>query len=209
MKLAIIGATGKAGQKILTEALDNQLDVTAIVRNKSKLTVDVPVIEKEITDLTSDDIKQFDVVVSAFGAPAGHEELHVTNGKHLIDIFNGLDTRLIVVGGAGSLYVDPEKTVKVMDTPDFPEAFFATASNQGKNFDDLKASSINWTFVSPSAFFDVDGPRTGEYIRGEDHLLVNAQGDSYVSYADFAIAIIDEIKTPNAVKARFTVASNK
>lgn len=66
MKLAIIGATGKAGQKILTEALDNQLDVTAIVRNKSKLTVDVPVIEKEITDLTSDDIKQFDVVVSAF-----------------------------------------------------------------------------------------------------------------------------------------------
>lgn len=209
MKLAIIGATGKAGQKILTEALSNNLDVTAIVRDRNKLSIDVPTIEKDISALTAEDIKGFDVVVSAFGAPAGHEDLHVSNGKHLIDIFTGLNTRLIVVGGAGSLYVDPDKKIRVMDTPDFPEAFFATAYNQGKNFDDLKASSINWTFVSPSAFFDAEGPRTGKYVRGEDHLLLNDAGESYVSYADFAVAIVDEVKTPSAIKSRFTVSSNK
>lgn len=209
MKLAIIGATGKAGQKILTEALSNNLDVTAIVRDRNKLSIDVPTIEKDISALTAEDIKGFDVVVSAFGAPAGHEDLHVSNGKHLIDIFTGLNTRLIVVGGAGSLYVDPDKKIRVMDTPDFPEAFFATAYNQGKNFDDLKASSINWTFVSPSAFFDAEGPRTGKYVRGEDHLLLNDAGESYVSYADFAVAIVDEAKTPSAIKSRFTVSSNK
>lgn len=207
MKIAIIGATGKAGQKILTEALSNNLDVTAIVRNASKLTVDVPVLEKDILDLTTEDVKEFDTVVSAFGAPAGHEDLHVTIGKHLIDIFTGLENRLIVVGGAGSLFVDAEKKIRVMDAPDFPEAFLATATNQGINFADLQASSINWTFISPSAFFDVDGPRTGEYVIGKDHLLVNAAGDSYVSYADFAIALVAEIKTPTHIKSRFTVGS--
>lgn len=208
MKIAIIGATGKAGQKILTEALSNNLDVTAIVRNATKLAIDVPVIEKNILDLTTEDIKDFDVVVNAFGAPAGHEDLHVTVGRHLIDIFKGLNNRLIVIGGAGSLFVDPDKKVRVMDTPDFPEAFFATASNQGKNLEDLQSSTINWTFISPSALFDVDGPRTGKYIKGKDHLLLNDKGDSYVSYADFAVALIDEIKTPSHIKARFTVASN-
>lgn len=209
MKIAIIGATGKAGQKILAETLLNNLNVTAIVRNATKLTTDVPVLEKDILALTSNDIKDFDVVISAFGAPFGKEELHVTNGRHLIDIFTGLETRLIVVGGAGSLYVDPEKTLRVMDTPDFPESFLATASNQGKNLEDLQASSINWTFISPSAIFDAEGPRTGEYILGEDHVLLNENGESYVSYADFAVALVDEIMTPFHIKSRFTVASNK
>lgn len=209
MKIAIIGATGKAGQKILAETLLNNLDVTAIVRNAAKLTTDVPVLEKDILTLTSEDIKNFDVVINAFGAPYGQEDLHVTNGRHLIDIFTGLENRLIVVGGAGSLYVDPEKTVRVMDTPDFPESFLATASNQGKNLEDLQASSINWTFISPSALFDVEGPRTGDYVLGEDHLLLNDKGESYVSYADFAVALVDEVMTPLHVKSRFTVASNK
>ncbi|MBQ0138156.1 MAG: NAD(P)-dependent oxidoreductase [Kurthia sp.] len=208
MKIAIIGATGKAGNKILKEAIAAGLDTTAIVRNSKKIAENIPVIEKDIMDLTADDVKEFDTVVSAFGAPVGHQELHVTIGRHLIDIFTGLDNRLIVVGGAGSLYVDPDKKIRVMDTPDFPEAFLDTATNQGKNFEDLQASTINWTFVSPSAFFDVDGPRTGKYSKGEDHLLVNEKGESYVSYADFAVAIIDEIKAPSHIKSRFTVASN-
>lgn len=208
MKIAIISATGKAGQKLTEEALLNNLDVTAIVRNASKLTFDIPSIEKDIVDLTVDDIKEFDIVVSAFGAPAGHEDLHVKIGKHLIKLFTGLENRLIVVGGAGSLYVDPAKTTKVMDAPDFPESFYPTAFNQNKNFEDLQASSVNWTFVSPSAFFDFDGPRTGEYTIGDDILLINDKGESYVSYADFAAAIIDEIKTPKHLKTRFTVSSN-
>jgi putative NADH-flavin reductase len=108
-------------------------------------------------------------------------------------------TRLIVVGGAGSLYVDEAKTLQVMHTPDFPKEYFATAYNQGENLKELQnASGIQWTFVSPSAFFIPDGKRTGQYVKGKDHLLVNNAGQS-------AIAIVDEIEQPKHVNERFTV----
>ncbi|MEQ6355327.1 NAD(P)-dependent oxidoreductase [Lysinibacillus sp. M3] len=209
MKIAVIGATGKAGQKIVEEGLQRGHDVTAIVRSASKVTGNISVIEKDVFALSQEDVKGFDVVVNAFGAPAGQEELHVKAGRHLIDIFKGIDTKLFVVGGAGSLFVDPEKNVRVMDTPDFPEMFYATAKNQGENLHDLQQSTITWTFLSPSAFFDPEGPRTGSYTAGEDHLLVNASGESYVSYADFAVAVLDEIENPKHVNSRFTVTSNK
>lgn len=209
MKIGVIGATGKAGQKIVEEALQRGHEVTAIVRSASKVTEDIKVIEKDVLELTQEDIKDFDVVVNAFGAPFGQEELHVRVGRHLIDIFKGIATKLFVVGGAGSLFVDPEKTVRVMDTPDFPEMFFATAKNQGENLTDLQASSITWTFLSPSAMFDPEGPRTGHYTTGNDHLLVNASGESYVSYSDFAIAVLDEIENPQNINKRFTVSSTK
>ncbi|MGE6515907.1 NAD(P)-dependent oxidoreductase [Lysinibacillus sphaericus] len=209
MKIAVIGATGKAGQKIVEEALQRGHDVTAIVRSVSKVTADIAVIEKEVFELSQEDVKGFDVVVNAFGAPFGQEDLHVKVGRHLIAIFTGIATKLVVVGGAGSLFVDPEKTVRVMDTPDFPEMFLATAKNQGENLKDLQASKITWTFLSPSAFFDPQGPRTGSYTVGIDHLLVNAAGESYVSYSDYAIALVDEIESPQHVNSRFTVTSNK
>ncbi|MGE8037142.1 NAD(P)-dependent oxidoreductase [Lysinibacillus sp. NPDC093692] len=209
MKIAVIGATGKAGKKIVEEALQRDHDVTAIVRSASKVTANISVIEKEVFALTQEDVKGFDVVVNAFGALAGQEELHVKAGRHLIDIFKGINTKLFVVGGAGSLFVDPEKNVLVMDTPDFPEMFYATAKNQGENLHDLQQSTITWTFLSPSAFFDPEGPRTGSYTAGEDHLLVNASGESYVSYADYAVAVLDEIENPKHVNSRFTVTSNK
>ncbi|MGA3602696.1 NAD(P)-dependent oxidoreductase [Lysinibacillus agricola] len=209
MKIAVIGATGKAGQKIAEEALQRGHEVTAIVRTASKVTATIDVIEKDVFELTKEDVKSFDVVVNAFGAPFGQEELHVKAGRHLIDIFTGIETKLFVVGGAGSLFVDPEKTVRVMDTPDFPEMFFATAKNQGENLQDLQQSTITWTFLSPSAFFDPEGPRTGSYTTGVDHLLINAAGESYVSYTDYAVAVLDEIENPKHVNSRFTVTSNK
>ncbi|MBK3494582.1 NAD(P)-dependent oxidoreductase [Viridibacillus sp. YIM B01967] len=209
MKIGIIGATGKAGNFILKEAVSRGHEVTAIVRSATKL-VDktVAVIEKDVFSLTTGDVQGFDVVVNAFGAPAGEEHLHVEAGRKLIDILHDASiTKLFVVGGAGSLFIDPDKTVKVMSTPDFPAIYLPTAENQGENLEDLKASSITWTFLSPSAFFDPEGPRTGEYISGVDHLLVNKKGESYVSYADFAIALLDELENPKHVNARFTVAS--
>lgn len=211
MKIGIIGATGKAGSKILKEAISRNHEVTAIVRNAAKLqNQSVAVLEKDVFDLTTADIKNFDVVVNAFGAPLGKEDLHVKVGRHLIEIFqDAKGTKLFVVGGAGSLFVNPEKTVRVIETPDFPDIFKATASNQAQNLSDLQASSITWTFLSPSAFFDPEGPRTRNYITGQDHLLVNEQGESYVSYADFAIAVLDEIENPKHINKRFTVASNK
>lgn len=209
MKIAVIGATGKAGQKIVEEALQRGHDVTAIVRSAAKVTATIPVLEKDVLDITAEDVKGFDVVVNAFGAPAGQEQLHVKVGRHLILIFKGIATKLVVVGGAGSLFVDPEKKVRVMETPDFPAMYLATAQNQGQNLEDLQQSSITWTFISPSAFFDPEGPRTGHYTAGVDHLLVNDAGESYVSYADYAVAVVDELENPQHVNSRFTVTSNK
>ena len=210
MKIGIIGATGKAGSKILKEAKKRNHEVTAIVRDPSKLdALDTPVIQTDVFNLTSQDIESFDVVVNAFGAPPGQEDLHVTAGQHLIQTFEPTDTRLIVVGGAGSLYVDEDKKTKLLDTPDFPEAFYPTASSQARNLEDLQASAINWTFASPSANFDPNSRRTGQYTIGNDVLLTNDDGESYVSYADFAYALLDEIENPSFEKQRFTVVSEK
>ncbi|QRG67756.1 NAD(P)-dependent oxidoreductase [Brevibacillus choshinensis] len=210
MKIAIVGASGKAGKWIAKEALDRGHEVTAIVRDASKIAeANVAVVEKDVFALKADDLKGYDVVVNAFGAPLGQEHLHVEAGNVLIEAMKGApDTRMIVVGGAGSLFVDEAKTTRVWETPDFPEMFLATAQNQGENLRILQGTdSIQWTFLSPSAFFDAEGARTGTYVAGKDHLLVNASGQSYISYADYAIAVLDEIENPKHRNERFTVGS--
>lgn len=211
MKIGIIGATGKVGNKVLQEATQRGHEVTAIVRNASKLNnSDVKVIEKDIFDLTTEDIKNLDVVVNAFGAPLGEEEAHVEAGRALIALLKDVDTRAIIVGGAGSLYVDDAHTTRVLETPEFPDMFKPTATGQGRNLQELKETDgITWTFVSPSAEFDPEGKRTGTYTSGKDQLLVNSQGDSYISYADYAIAIVDEAENADHVNERFTVVGEK
>jgi uncharacterized protein len=210
MKIGIIGATGKAGSLIAKEASERGHDVTAVVRNAAKLAGEkVAVLEKDVFDLKAEDLQSFDVIVNAFGAPAGQEHLHVDAGNTLIEVVKSTpDTRLIVVGGAGSLYVDEAKTVRLADTPEFPGEYLPTASSQGKNLQDLQnASGLNWTFISPAAFFNPEGKRTGSYQKGKDNLIVNSKGNSYVSYADFAIAVIDEIENPQHINERFTLVS--
>lgn len=209
MKIAVIGAGGKAGSEIVKEALHRGHEVTAIVRSAAKVTDSrAAVMEKDVFDLTAGDLKGFDAVVNAFGAPFGQEHLHVDAGNVLINALKDVPgTRLIVVGGAGSLFVDEAKTTRVVETPGFPDFVKPTALNQGKNLEILQGTEgLKWTFVSPSANFAV-GARTGSYVKGKDHLLVNSKGESYVSYADYAIAIVDEIEKPEHVGERFTVVS--
>jgi uncharacterized protein len=210
MKIGVIGATGKAGSLIIKEALERGHEVTAIVRNASKVKeTNVKVLEKDLFDLTSNDLKVFDIVVNAFNAAHGEENLHVAAGKVLINALEkNSNTRLIVVGGAGSLFVDEEKTLRLFDTPDFPEAYLPTAKNMGKNLMELQnTSDMKWTYISPSAFFDPQGKRTGNYVAGKDQLMVNSKGQSYISYSDYAIAVLDEIEKPKYINERFTVVS--
>lgn len=208
MKIGIIGASGKAGSLILKEAVSRGHEVTAIVRDASKVTdQSLAIMEKNILELTSHDVQPFDVVVNAFGAPLGEEQAHVDAGHALIEAVKGTDTRVIVVGGAGSLYVDEAKTIQVIDTPEFPDIVKPTAQGQARNLQELQETTgITWTFISPSAVFDAEGKRTGSYQSGQDHLLVNSKGESYISYADFAIAVVDEIENPQHLNERFTVA---
>lgn len=208
MKIGIIGASGQAGSFILKEALSRGHEVTAIVRNASKIEdKTIPIIEKSIYDLTADDVKDFEVVVNAFGAPLGEEQPHVAAGNALINAIKGTNTKAIIVGGAGSLYADSTQIIKLMDTNAFSEFFYPTASGQARNLQQLKDTpDITWTFLSPSANFDPEGKRTGTYQVGKDQLLLNSKGESYISYADYAIALVDEIENPKHINERFTVA---
>lgn len=211
MKIGIVGATGKAGSLILDEAVRRGHEVTAIVRNASKLNNDnVKVIEKDVHDTWTEDFKGLDVVVNAFGAPLGEKDAHVEAGRVLINELSGTGIRLIVVGGAGSLYVDDSRTMKVIDTPNFPDIFKPTAGGQSENLEELEqTTNLKWTFISPSAEFDAEGKRTGAYETGADVLLVNKSEESYISYADFAIAVIDEAENAEHVNERFTVVAEK
>ena len=206
MKLAIIAASGKQGQALLNEAISRGLDVTAIVRDASKISQNVPVLEKDVLALSRDDLAPFDVVINAFGAPSELSHLHVTVGQHLMALLQSTATRLLVVGGAGSLFVNAEHSLRLIDTPEFPDVYKPIASNQGQNLQDLQAASdLNWAFLSPAAFFDPAGKRTGRYTLGGDELLLNSEGNSYVSYADYATAMIDEATAPKHLNQRFSI----
>ena len=206
MKIAVVCANGKAGKLIVREALDRGLDVTAVVRGENHSAAE-KVIRKDLFELTASDLSGFDVVIDAFGAWTEDTlPLHSTSLQHLCDILSGTTTRLLVVGGAGSLYVNPEHTAVVSDGPDFPPQFLPLAKAQGKALTELRArNDVQWTFISPAGDFQADGARTGKYILGGEELTLNAKGESVISYADYAIAMIDEAVKGNHIQQRISV----
>lgn len=206
MKIAIVCANGRAGKLITKEAVDRGLDVTVFVRGKNE-TVATKSIEKDLFDLSQEDLKDFDVVIDAFGAWTEDTlPLHSKSLKHLCDILSNSDTRLLVVGGAGSLYVNKEHTMQVVDTPDFPEMFKPLAKAQGKALEELRQrNDVKWTFLSPAGDFQAEGARSGKYILAGEELTLNSKGESIISYADYAIAMIDEATKGNHIKQRISV----
>ena len=206
MKIAVVCANGKAGKLIVEEALNRNMEVTAVVRNENK-TAAPQAIVKDLFELSTEDLSDFDAVVDAFGAWTPEIlPQHSTSLKHLCDILSGTETRLLVVGGAGSLYVNPEHTVQVMDGADFPEEFKPLAAAQGKALDELRGrTDVRWTFISPAADFQADGERTGAYLLGGEELILNDTGESIISYADYAIAMVDEIEKGDHIQQRISV----
>lgn len=206
MKVAVICANGKAGKLIVKEAAERGLDVTAVVRGDNA-TAAKKVLKKDLFDLTDADVKDFDVVIDAFGAWTEDTlPQHSTSLKHLCDILSGTDTRLLIVGGAGSLYVNPEHTVCVSDGPDFPDVFKPLAAAMAKALGELRErKDVRWTYISPAGDFQADGERTGEYILGGEELTLNSRGESIISYADYAIAMVDEAENGDHVQERISV----
>ena len=205
MKIAVVCANGKAGKLIVEEAVKRGLDVTAVVRGENQ-TVAQHTLSKDLFDLTKEDLANFDVVVDAFGTWAPETlHLHSESLKHLADILSGSNVRLLVVGGAGSLYINKEHTMQVMDAPDFPEMFKPLAQKQGKSLEELRArTDVKWTYISPAGDFRADGPRTGEYILAGEELTLNDKGESIISYADYAIAMVDEAEKGNHIQQRIS-----
>jgi len=208
MKVAVICANGRVGKLIVKEAVERGLDITAFAKGENKSAA-ANYVEKDLFDLTKEDLEDFDVVVSAFGAWQEDVLLqHVTSLMHLCDVLSGTDIRLCVVGGAGSLYVNKEHTIQVMDGEDFPDVFKPLAKAQGQALNELrKRNDVKWTFLSPAGDFQADGERTGKYILAGEELTLNSRGESVISYADYAIAMVDEVTKGNHIQQRISVVA--
>ncbi|AWY40970.1 NAD-dependent epimerase/dehydratase family protein [Pseudomonas putida] len=200
-KIAIIGATGRAGSQLLEEALRRGHSVTAIARDPSKIGQREGVVSKAVDALDGAALQAaiagHDVVISAahfatLPASAVIGPVRAAGVK-----------RLLVVGGAGSLLL-PDGT-RVIDSAGFPAEYKAEAGAGAVFLDNLRQEKdLDWTFLSPSAEF-VEGERTASFRVGKDDLLVSREGRSWISFADFAIAMLDEIEVPKHSKQRFTV----
>jgi putative NADH-flavin reductase len=208
MNVVLFGATGTLGLRILNELVSRGHDVTAVVRDPSKLEPHENVTETagDIMNAASvaDAASGADVVVSAYGPPPDKPEVLLDAMRALIaGVEDSGVKRLIVVGGAGSLEVAPG--VRLVDTPDFPPEWKAIAIAHADALEFLRKSKLDWTDVSPAAYIH-PGERTGKYRAGKDQLLVNEKGQSEISAEDFAIAIADEVDTPLHLRERFTAA---
>lgn len=206
MKIAVVCANGKAGQMITKEAVQRGLDVTAVVRGENR-SVAPQSISRDVLDITAEDLKGFEVVVDAFGAWTEDTlPLHSSSLKTLCDALSGTETRLLVVGGAGSLYVNPEHTACVADGPDFPDMFKPLAAAMAKALSELRQrNDVKWTYISPAGDFQVEGEQSGEYILGGEELTLNEKGESVISYADYAVAMVDEIVKGSHIQERISV----
>lgn len=195
MKIAVLAATGKAGRLITLEALNRGHSVVAFVRNEAKANdlakEGAKIVQKDIFALESRDLEGFDAIVDAFGEWKDLS-LYKKHGEYLVKILQGNKARFLVVGGAGSYYMDKSHTKMLMDMPSFPEAHKGVATAHGELLAFLRTQKgINWVYVSPPAEFVADGKKSGKYkIIGEE-FEVNSKGESKGSYADYASAMID------------------
>lgn len=196
MKIAVVASNGKASQAIIAELIARGHEVTAFARSENKSAAK-NFVQKDIMDLTKDDLAGFDAVVDGFGAYTPETlPLHMQTSQHLADLVAGTNMRLYIVGGAGSLYVDPAHTVQLLDTPEFPAEFYPIAKAQTEELAALRSrTDAKWVFVSPAADFRADGEKTGKYILGGEELTLSAAGESVISYADYAVGMVDLIES--------------
>ena len=201
MKIAIIGATGNVGARLVQEALDRHHAVTAISRHPKKLAPRTGMSEVE-GDISKPDeliplLKGHDVIVSAL-------RYHGTDTQHLLDAVRRSGVkRYLAVGGAASLEVAPGQLL--LNSPHFPAAYKAEATANKTFLDTLRTvQDLDWTYISPSAFFG-PGERTGKFRLADDALLTAPDSKSSISYEDYAVALLDEIEKPQHIRRRFTV----
>ena len=200
-KIAIIGATGRAGSQLLEEAIRRGHSVIAIARHASKIGHRENVVT---LDVDVNDAHALQEAVAGSDGVLSAAHFSTLPAQAIIEPVKKAGVkRLLFVGGAGSL-LRPDNT-RVIDSKDFPEAYKPEASAGGVYLETLrKEQDLDWTFLSPSAEF-VEGPRTGTFHLGNDHLLIGDDGKSWISFADFAIAMLDEVEHPAHSRQRFTV----
>jgi putative NADH-flavin reductase len=206
MNIAVIGATGKTGQRVTVELLQRGHHVTAVVRNPSKVQShkNVSVVTSDLSDTKqiAGALKGADAVVSAYGAPADDAPQVITVTRRITDAVKQNKQRLLVVGGAASLFIKPDVTV--LEAGYVPEWGIPIATAHNQVLQDLRHSDVDWTYFSPAAFFE-PGERTAKFRLGKDDLVTDASGKSHISMEDYAIATADELEVPVHLRERFTI----
>ncbi|HXC95683.1 MAG TPA: NAD(P)H-binding protein [Edaphobacter sp.] len=207
MNIVVYGATGNSGKEIVKELVRRGHKVTGVARKVDSLQGQAGVTTK-VDDLSDVDkiaaiIKGADAVVSAYAPPPDHTEALIDVTKREIDaVKKAGGPRLLVVGGAGLLEV--ASGVTLIQSGHLPAEYMAIATSHEKALGVLRRSDINWTYLSPAAFF-VPGERTGKFRLGTNELISDAKGESKISFADYAIALADEIEKPKHERASFSV----
>ena len=208
MKVALYGATGKSGSRILTELVSRGHQVTAIVRDPSKLPNPGPGVVVKQDDLSDPRkiaaaINGAEVTISAYAPPQDDSDQIVDVTRRQVDAIKlAGNSRLLVVGGAGGLNVAPGVTL--IDSGFLPDAYQPIAKAHLKALNVLRQSTIDWTYLAPAAYF-TPGERTGTFRLGKDDLIADAQQQSRISMEDYAIALVDELEVPKHRRERFAV----
>lgn len=216
-KVALIGASGFVGSALLDELVARGHKVTAIVRNPEKIAVkndNLTVVKADATDPTTlaEAVKGMDAVISAYNAGWGNPRQYEDTLENYPKILEGVKLggveRLLIVGGAGSLFVKPG--LRLMDTDSLPEAWIPAVKACGEFYLNtlVNVKDLDWVYLCPPANLGdmKKGVRTGKYRTGKDDMLVDAEGNSFISVEDYAVAMIDELENPAHHKERFTVA---
>jgi hypothetical protein len=207
MNVIVYGATGNSGSEIVKELVRRGHKVTGVARHVEKLK-DLPGVTAKTDDLSNVDavaaiIKGADVVVTAYQPPADNTDKLIDVTRLQIEAVKKVGSpRLLVVGGAGQLEVAPGVTL--IKSGYLPAEYIPIATSHEKAAEVLKGSDINWTYIAPAGYF-VPGERTGKYRTGTNNLVSDEKGESKISFADYAIAMVDEIEKPKHERALFSV----
>ncbi|MGN0234982.1 MAG: NAD(P)-dependent oxidoreductase [Paludibacteraceae bacterium] len=215
--VVLIGASGFVGSALLEEALQRGHKVTAVVLHPEKITLSTPNLTVVQADATNSDTlaeiaRGKDAVISAYnpgwGNPRQYEETLENYPKIVEGVKRAGVKRLLIVGGAGSLFVKPG--VRLVDTGTLPEAWLPGVKSLGKFYLDtlINEKDIDWVFFSPAGNLGNmgKGVRTGKYRLGVDDMLFDENGESFISVEDYAVAMIDELEQENHHYMRFTAA---
>lgn len=212
-KIVLIGASGFVGSAILKEALERGLSVTAAVRNPEKISVKSERLKVVAIDISSTEtvahlVKGYDAVISAYNPGWANPHIAEETLEGYKSIIDGVKKagikRLQIVGGAGSLFVAPGKTV--IDSGAIPDSILPAVKALAKVLKEqlIPEKELDWVFFSPAGTIE-PGERTGKYRLGLDDLIVNSEGESKISVEDYAKAMIDELETPAHHQQRFTI----
>ncbi|TGK96296.1 NAD(P)-dependent oxidoreductase [Leptospira brenneri] len=213
MKITLIGATGFIGSKTLEDSLNRGHQVTAVLRDPNKLKLEHPNLKKVQGDIFDTDglskiIAGSDAVLDSYNPGWTDPKIRENMINGSLSILNATKKagvkRVIVMGGAGSLEVEPG--VQLIDTPHFPKEYFEGADGTRQILNHLRSEKdLDWTFLSPSAIIEPEGAKTGNYRVSKESLLVDTNGQSHISLADLVKAFVDELEENKHIKGRFTV----